>query len=307
MAKEFTLYWSNLEQYEKCPQYFLWNRGWGTIDLGRGPGRGKQRPVKDSRHHAIMGQAIQKVVEKLYNDELWKSPSFLSKRLGEMVEKELLYEITNSYIDWRLAPPKAEMLEICRNGVVGYLRTMKAQKLLGPYAKAEVELLGWVNKYTPVGGRADLIIRREDTGTSIFDGKNSQSKGKYTNPDQLRWYALCYYLAYGKLPDRLGFVYYRYPAGMPKEDGTLEEGVDWVPVTRPDIEGLAKRAVAARRAMDKEKFAPTPSPAACKFCEFETVCDARKAQKAANSRGRKAGEKADSLGIGDSGFVDLEF
>lgn len=300
--KEFTLYWSSLELFEACPQKFLWSKGWGSIDLGRGPGRGKERPVKDSKHHAIMGIVIQRVVENLYNDELWKTPVGLHQRLMDMVEKEFAYEVSTSYIDWRLSPPKAELLQVCKDGVTGYLRTLKAQKLLGPYARAEVELLGYINKYTPVGGRADLIVRRDDTGVSILDGKNAKEKGKYTTPDQVRWYALCYYLAYGKIPDRVGFVYYRFPYGTPKVDGTIEEGVDWVPVTRPDIEGLAKRAVDARKAMDKEKFAPTPSPQACRFCDYETVCEARKEQKAANSRGRK---KAEGTDFGD-GFVDLK-
>lgn len=306
MAKEFTLYWSSLETFERCPQLFLWGRGWGAIDVGGGPGRRKPKPVKDSRHHAVMGIVIQKVIENLYNDELWKSSAGLLERLMTMTEQVFAYETQPkiNFIDWRVAPPRAEMLKICKDGVTGYLRTMKAQKLLGPYARAEVDLLGWVNKYTPVGGRADVVFQRDDTGVTILDGKNSQSKGKYTTPDQVRWYALCYYLAYGKIPERVGFVYYRYPAGMPKADGTVEEGVDWVPVDRPAIEGLALRAVEARRAMDKEKFAPTPAPKTCQFCDYETVCDARKAQKAANSRGRKKSAESES-DFGD-GFVDLK-
>lgn len=301
VAKEFTLYYSPFDKFEKCPQDFLWSRGWGSIDVGGGPGRGKPRPIKDSRHHAIMGITIQKVVEEMYARELWKHPASLAQTLVDMVEKEFNYEVARSFVDWRLAPPKAEMIQTCKDGVLGYLRTMKAHRLAGPYAKAEVDLLGYINKYNPVGGRADVIIRRDDTGTTILDGKNSQSKGKYTSPDQLRWYALCYYLAYGKLPDRLGFVYYRYPYGMPKEDGTTEEGVDWVPVTRPDIEGLAQRAVDARKAMDKEKFGATPSPKTCQFCDFQTVCPERISQKAANSKGRKKGDD-----FGD-GFLDLTF
>lgn len=303
--KDFTLYWSSLETYERCPQLFLWGRGWGTIDVGGGPGKSKPKPVKDSRHHAIMGIVIQKVIERMYNDELWRHPDGLQKRLLDMVEKEFNYEVARNFIDWRLAPSKFEMLRTCQDGVSGFLRTLKAQKLLGTYARAEVELLGWVNKYTPIGGRADLILRRDDNGTTILDGKNSKDKGKYTNPDQLRWYALCYYLGYGKLPERLGFLYYRYPAGHENSDGTIESGVDWVPATRADIEGLAKRAVDVRKAMDKEKFEATPSPSTCKFCDYETVCPARQAQKAANSRTRKKGKDGEELDLGD-GFTELK-
>lgn len=303
MLRQFTLYWSSLELMETCPQKFLWSRGWGAIDVGGGPGRKKPKPLKDSKHHAIMGIVIQKVIERMYNDEWWRTPQGLQERLLEQVEKELSYELSTSYVDWRQSPSRAELLQVCREGVSGYLRTMKAHRLLGPYARAEVDLLGWVNKYTPVGGRADMIIRRDDTGVTILDGKNGKDKGKYTTPDQVRWYAMCYYLAYGELPDRLGFVYYRFPYGKPKEDGSVEDGVEWVPFGRPDIEGLARRAVDARMAMDKEKFDPTPSPTGCKFCDYETVCDARKAQKAMNARGRKKPESTLDL---EDGFVDLK-
>lgn len=313
MSKPFTLYWSNLERYENCPQSFLWAKGWGAIDCGGGPGKKKPMPYKDSRHHAIMGIVIQGVIEKLYNDELWRDPGGLVNRLVDMTKREFKYQISKprNYIDWRIAPSRAEMLEVCISGVVGYLRTMKHNRFLGEYAKCEVDIVGYVNKYTPIGGRVDFIIRRPDDGVlpgiTILDGKNSKSKGRYTNPDQLRWYAMCFYLQFGRLPDRLGFVYFRYPHGTPVEggdEGEIDPGVDWIPFTKEDIQGLAQRAVAARKGMDKEKFDPTPTPKGCKWCRYETVCDARKAQKKANSRRPK---NTDDLLQGTDGFVEFGF
>ena len=299
-GKRFTLYWSSLETYESCPQRFLWSRGWGTIDVGGGVGRSKPEPVKKSRHSAVMGIVIQRVVEDLYNLELWKYPVGLLKRLDEMVEKEFHYEISRNFIDWRFSPSKTELLQVCKAGVFGFLQTMKANKLLGQYAKAEVDLIGWIDKYNPVGGRADLIIRRDDDGVMILDGKNSQQKGKYTNPDQLRWYAMCYYLCYSQIPDKLGFIYYRFPYDSEKG----ESGVDWVTFTKEDLQGLARRAVDARKGMDKEKFLPTPSPSVCKFCDYETVCDARQGQKKENAR--RPRNEMDVLD-GADGFVDFGF
>lgn len=301
--KEFTLYWTGMEHYEACPQRFLWGRGWGSIDVGGGPGRSKPKPVRSSRHHAIMGIVVGRVIENLYNNELWREPKTLAAQLQKMTEREFTFEVSKkgdrNFIDWRLAPSKAEMLQTCTESVLGFLRTMKHNRLLGPYARAEVELLGWINKYNPVGGRVDLLIRRDDTGISILDGKNSKEKGKYTTPDQLRFYALCFYLAYGKLPDRVGFIYFRFPADPEKG----ETGIDWMTCTREDVEGLAQRAVDARRSMDKEQFPATPSPTTCKYCDYETVCPARQAQKEANRRKtKKKGDDLDDV----VGFVDLD-
>jgi len=309
--KSYTLYWSSLGVYEECPQKYLWSKGWGDIDVGGGPGRKKPIPTVDlngkpiprkSEHHAILGIAIQYAIERFYNDELWRSldPETLKRRLLELANETFRFELARKYVDWRMAGDRVDLEKLVNDAVLGYMRTLKQHRLLGPYAKAEVELLGYVNKYTPVGGRADMIIRREDTGVTILDGKNSKrykdpktglNTLTYTDPDQLRWYALLFYLTYQKLPDRLGFVYYRYPYGTPILDneglptGTCEEGVDWVPFTRDDLKGLAARASDAMKGMDKKKFEPKPTPKTCKYCEYEGVCPERQTQKDGNRRG----------------------
>jgi hypothetical protein len=208
--------------------------------------------------------------------------------------------------------------------------TMKAHKLLGPFARSEVDLTCYLDKWTPLGGRADLIIRREDTGITILDGKNSRRykvKGNksrpdawmtHTDPDQLRWYALCFFLAHRRMPDRLGFVYFRYPYGAPKLDTDGEEipevdsngmptgdveretGVEWVPFTKDDLKGIAVRAKDALRGMNKEKFPAIPEPPKCRFCDYETICSERQDQKQANRRNTK---KSEAFFDGQTGFV----
>lgn len=305
MSKPFTLYWSSLETYENCPQKFLWGRGWGTIDLGAGPGKPKPPPAKRSAHDAFMGTVIAAVIERLYNDELWREPKTLVSRLQEITQKEFAFLQSRFYIDWSKAPPKEALLKDCLDAVTNYLRTMKFNKLIGPYAKSEVELVSYVDKYTPVGGRADLIVRRDDTGLMILDGKNSKTKGKYTNPDQLRWYALCFYLCYGEYPKSLGFIYFRYPHGFVPEGSTeAESGVDWVPYTKEDLTGIAERAIEVKKGMFKESFPAKPSPANCRFCDYETVCPERQATKV------KRNPKPDALSDltpDEGGFIQLGF
>lgn len=318
MGKPFTLYWSTLDMYEKCPQQFLWSRGWGNIDCGGGPGRRKPKPQKSSEHAALLGTVIQAVLERFYNDELWRTPEGLGKRLEEMVETHFRQELLRRYIDWRMAPSQEEMLRQIRDGVLNFLKTWKHNKLVGPYAQSEVEYLAYIDKYTPIGGRLDFLIRREDTGITILDGKNSKTKGKYTDPDQLRWYALCFWLKTKTMPDRLGFVYFRYPWGYipPEEewetgpDGQKvapppSEGVDWVPFTKDDLKGLAHRALEARKKMEKELFEANPSPSQCRFCDYESVCPARQTQIASNRRKKKPNEIDDLLG-GGGGFKEWD-
>jgi hypothetical protein len=332
-GKRFTLYWSSMTKYENCGQSFLWSRGWGTIDCGGGPGKRKPKPMQRSEHHAIMGIVLANFWEWLYNDEEWKHPVGLVDRLLEKARKDFSRLCLNKFIDWRLAPSRDEMWDTIEKGIRGYIRTMKAHKLLGPYARSEVDLTCYVNKWTPIGGRADLILRRSVDGKdeiSILDGKNSRrykarvKKGQapkfmtYTDPDQLRWYALCFYLSYKRMPDRLGFIYFRYPYGQEKLDtegevipavdeqniptgaNELESGVEWIEFDRDDLKGIATRARDAVRGIQREKFEANPVPSQCKFCDYETVCSERQAQKKKNRRNKKS---SDAVFDGMDGFV----
>ncbi len=316
MNENSTLYYTAFATYESCPQKFLWSYGWGNIDLGNGPGEPKKVPVRRSAHHALMGIVTQAVLERMYNDELYRDPKNLSQVLLQEVEREWLRhsQKPRNWVDFREAGmSEEEMVQVCRDGVLGYLKTMKAHKLIGPYAKSEVKLIGWINKWLCVGGKADFIIRRDDTGVTILDGKNTKRKLDGVDPDQLRWYAMVFKLAYRQPADRLGFVWYRFPYGMENfgPDGEIlgvETGIEWIPFTDEDLRGLAQRAQEAWGGMRKEKFEPTPSPKTCEYCDFVSVCEARIAQKAANSRGPR-GPKPKPEGFEEfpstGGFLDL--
>jgi CRISPR/Cas system-associated exonuclease Cas4 (RecB family) len=296
----------------------LWAKGWGMIDVGGGPGMPRPIPIKESRHHAVMGIVLAAAMEKLYNDELWRDPKNLSTNLLSFLDREWFRQLKNprNYIDYNKARlTAAEMLEVAREGVLGYLQTMKAHSLLSlTYARSEVDLIGWVDKWNPVGGRVDLMFRRKD-GVTIIDGKNSRRR-ETVDADQLRWYGLLYRLAYKEMPHRLGFVWFRYPYGADAydddgnrkydDDGNpmIEQGVEWVPFTLEDFQGLAHRAVEAKKGMRKELFPANPVPSYCKYCVYESVCKERQAQKAANSEKRGKKKHLDEI-EGGGGFSDF--
>lgn len=337
MSKPYTLYWSSLSLYEECPQSFLWQKGWSTIDLGRGYGRGIKPPIRKSEHSSILGICIQKAVEHLYNDEYWRDPGSVIPKMIEKAEKEFQYELSKKYIDWRESPSREELWANISEGVHNYLLTFKQHKLIGSYAKAELEYLTYLDAKTPVGGRADVVFRRPDSGLTIIDGKNSReywegsakSPSLGVDPDQLRWYALLALKATGERPSRLGFVYYRYPYGYRWEREILGAdseaalasndnlrakklyrgefyrnrdpsiGVDWVSYSDDDLNRLAERAIQARSAMESEKFDATPSASACKWCPFESICEARKNQKKSRSTRSKTTISTDSIPLED--------
>lgn len=306
--KEKSLYWSSYDLYVHCNQAFLWTYGDAEIDLGAGLGKPKPGAMPSSRHDSIMGQAIQFAVERLYNDYLWQrllltnpeerwTPQRLVEHLKKTVLDDFRHRLNSEYIDWTWAPSQLEMERICLAGLIGFLKTMKANHFIGVPAIAEKKFVAYLDD-VPLAARVDLFFQREAhlplPGVTILDGKNSQTKGKYTNPDQLRFYALVYLLSTGKLPDRVGFTYYRFPYGTVLEDGTIDSGVDWVPLHKEDIRGLAHKVKAAREGIRAKQFDANPVPSYCKWCKYEDLCKPRQAQKASNREKRRPKEGAKS-------------
>lgn len=292
MKKQRPLYWSRFNLYENCPQKYLWKYGWGQIDVGGGPGKPKPKPEQKSEHNALTGRVLSYVVEKLYNDELYKDPSTLLKKLDEIALKKLDDEVRRSYIDWKKSPPYGKLQQECTDNIRNFLKTMKGQKLLGEYAKSEVNLVAWIQKDKyPIGGKVDLLLRKGGEGISILDGKMSKWKEKYSDPDQLRWYALCFYLLYQVMPDHIGWIWFRYPYGSTDEDGEIQEGMTYIDFDKQDLMDLSTRAVEVYHNREKEYFDANPVPSYCKFCDWESVCPQRQEQRRKNAEKRSPSKK----------------
>lgn len=306
MSETRPLYWTNFKRYEECPQKYLWYRGHPEYDLGAGLGKSKPKTTKKSYQHIIMGWVVGGVIEDFYNLELWRNQMELKHRLKKRVANKLEYYLSKPkkyYVDWNESPPKEELLQVCIDGVLGFLKTLKHNRLLGPYAKSEVELIAHLNNYCPVGGKVDILFHRDDTGFTILDGKNSKEKGKWTDPDQLRWYAMCFLHMKGYKPDRLGFVYFRYPHGTPIKGGEgIHSGVDYIDWDISELKALSHRAQEVSKKIFKKKFAPTPSRASCQWCEYSDKCSVADGKTAFDDELDELEKK-----IGTSGIIDLDF
>jgi len=300
--KEYVLSWSHYNAYKKkCPRNFLWTYGWKDIDVGGGPGKPKPMIHKRSEHYAVEGIVTQRVVERMYNDGLLKDPSTLLPKLEYYLDVDLKNNLEGRYIDWKKAGSQQIIRHDCWKEILGYLKTMKAHNLVGSYMKAEEGLYARLKGSWPIYGRVDLLIRRKDAGTLILDGKTTRKKER-ADPDQLQFYALCFYVASsGQLPDRLGFVFYRFPYGMVNEEGEIEQGVEWYRFSRHDLEKMAKKVLKVRMGMENKKFKPRPIPKVCRWCDYEDLCPERQVQREKNSKGLRKQVKIPD----GAGFIDL--
>lgn len=242
-----------------------------------------QKP--DNRVHMLYGDTVGKLFEAFYTDSLWRHDT--TSRMVSLVHPTLQKVITNEIrkggvFDWKDPDLKKngphsiqEVDAQIREAIPRGLRSVRQHRLLSPDAKAEVVLDSVVEGHQLVG-RADFVMKRlkPTNDTIIIDGKGSRWREKYTNERQLRWYALLHWIKFGIIPDRLGFLYWRYE---PKES------LDWSTVTP---EALTELKVAALQAIATVEQAnrdilqganpftvfPASPGSSCTLCRYKEVC-----------------------------------
>ena len=288
------LYWSSLKMMRECPQKYLWHKGHPHHDLGSGYGKKKPLPEdhkKKSEHNKLMGSVLSKVVEDLYNKELWRETKTLVSVVKEIAMEEFIKLEKKSYCLWTYMT-RDQAIQVCVEGAVNFLSIMKENKLLGKKNKSELAMTPIINKYVSACGIADLVINYDgEEDVHILDGKNAMTPGKYEDEDQLRWYAMCFLLDYGVMPKGVGFFYFRYPSDNPPNNNEWGESEDWTGLVKvsfdlSDAKRLAKEAIATSKTINKGKFEANPKPKHCGFCDYEPVCPQRQEQREANAKKR---------------------
>lgn len=256
----------------------------------------------EDRLGSIFGSAVGKLFEDFYNKEIWRkgsnARSFLAGEAERVVLDCIREETTEStesdykrpgILRWKgkgegqnpkgLYEDVEQLVADVRDTVPVGIETVKRERLLGPYAMAEVKLDRKFQGHD-LGGRADFIIQRASPlrDLVIIDGKGSRHRHKYVSPKQLHWYALLHRLQYNYAPDKLAFLYWRYPPS---------ENMDWVAFSSTDLDQLLEDILVIIREIEEcskslpadaqdawelaaRVFRPKANEDNCRFCPYAT-------------------------------------
>jgi hypothetical protein len=266
--------YSGFKTYLTCPREY-WHKYLGKTKVS----------TQDNRINMLYGSAVGTIFESFYNDRIWKEPDVLSTLLSlvEPTVKRIIQEEVRRGGAFNWADPKANYHSVdsiydeVRKSIPNGLAIIKTHRFLGPVAVAEMKLDYDVEGHT-LGGRADFVIERTHPHSDliILDGKGSKHRGKFVDGMQLRWYAMLYRFRYHRIPDKLGFVFWRWGPN---------KAVDWVDFTPEGLEDLCKEILAniakieagqaALRGCPPSQGGPFPAipeERQCSLCSFVTVC-----------------------------------
>lgn len=272
------LSYSGYKLFKSCPRAFYHRYLDKTVP-----------PERENKVNSLYGTVVGLLFETFYAERLWSQKgvaALLGARAAATLDQAIVREQRGGMVDF--SDPKSNykskdaLLDDIRAAIPRGLGIIRHHRLLGKDALAEVKL-DWTTGPHTIGGRADFILTRiaPDNDLLILDGKGSKWREKYVDVTQLHWYAMLYQKHHGRLPDRLGFVFWRCEAG---------EAVDWVEVDEGVTDSLCRDVV---RTMDEiaaqwgemeklgtnerlplvmEHYGAKPDRGGCRLCAYSSVC-----------------------------------
>ena len=242
-------------------------------------------PILENRANSLYGTTVGYLFEWFYNERIWETTG-VEQKLKDRVQvaylKAVAKETRDGVVKWKPEDKKVkyascdEMLADVHETIPRGIRNIRHHRLLGQDALAEVKLDQVVEEHT-IGGRCDLLMRRIAPlrDKILLDGKGSKYRGMYVDALQLKWYAMLHRMKFGYMPDRLGFLFWRFEP---------HESMDWVDCSNNELDELqahilgviheivAGEALLAADPSSLSQAFPARPGDACRFCTYFQLC-----------------------------------
>lgn len=216
--------------------------------------------------NSIFGSAIGKLFEWFYERRAWASSKPTSLVMS-WIKSAVDVVCAKEKFEVRSDPGfEAVLMSDLETYVPAGVETIRRHKLVTPGSVAEFDMTQLYTKdgvTMKLGGRSDFLHRARETGVTLQDGKGSKYRDQYVDTNQLVWYATLHYLKFGVAPDRVGFIYWRFPS----------DPVQWVDYGEEDIRATVDRAFETEKKVRLKMFEASPSVGACKRCDYISGCE----------------------------------
>jgi CRISPR/Cas system-associated exonuclease Cas4 (RecB family) len=257
------LTYSNYDTYLKCPRKYKYN-----VD-------GVKPPMEDSKYFALYGILIQRFFQEYTNSIVPSGIDVTPILVRSMLKKFWDKILERNYVNWKDPWVKQTADEIFEECLKDIIENINALPLFNE-CKSEVNILIKLKKSgDEIHGRLDFIRTCPDKSIEILDGKSTAHLDRVEN-EQLYFYALLYFLRSGKLPKRLGYIFYRYKT------------VQYIDFNKDILIQFKNKLALAKEAIKKDKiFEPKVKLSkVCAWCPHRITCQPYIAKKEANAAKR---------------------
>jgi CRISPR/Cas system-associated exonuclease Cas4 (RecB family) len=235
-------------------------------------------PEKESRYFALYGLLVERFFKKYTNEVARTGRVLTDDNVREVLREIWKFVLDTNYVNWDepwVKNTSDEIFEMAWADVCENMRKFTFWK----DARSEVSFNIKLKKSGDlITCRMDFVSEPSGGPVEILDGKGKMKIDTDADLEQLYFYALVYLLNKGKLPDKIGFLYYRFK---------LIKYIDFDAAT---IMSFRDKLALVKTAMKNDtEFVPKVGLSKqCKWCIYKSSCDAYMAKKQANAEKKAA-------------------
>jgi hypothetical protein len=240
-------------------------------------------PAEQSKYFAMYGLLVE-MFFKLYVNTILKRKLVLSDDQIHKILRKLWDKIINeNYVVWDDPWCRESSEHIFMSAHEDIIANINEFELWG-YTKSEIAFDILLKKtQDTLSCRLDFIVNNPDGTIEILDGKGTYKIDKPMDMEQLYFYILIYLLHYKKLPDKAGFLFYRFKV------------ICYIDFDLKTIIDFKDKLILVKNAIKKDtKFeAKVGISKHCKWCAYNLNCEelAIKKKEWADKRKKKKPEE----------------
>jgi CRISPR/Cas system-associated exonuclease Cas4 (RecB family) len=238
----------------------------------------KEPPEKPSSYFSLYGKLIEAFFKKYTNVYTKQGVVLDNDKIRAILKSLWGYILESNYVDWSdpwVRDTSDQIYENVYNDVLMNIKEFSFWK----EAKSEVSFEVLLKKSQDIlTCRMDFIWRKPDGTVEILDGKGTNKMDTSVDIEQLLFYALMYLLRNKRIPDKIGFLYYKYHLikYVDFDMGSVMEFKDKL--------ALVKKAISETTVFEPKVGLSKQ----CKWCAYRFGCDAFNAKKDANAEKKKS-------------------
>jgi len=249
-------------------------------------------PEKESKYFALYGLLVERFFKRYTNEIVKRGQQLSDAQVRETLQSIWKYVLDSNYVNWNEPWVKSTSDQIFDMAYADVLENMR-KFTFWKDARSEVSFSVQLKKSGDlITCRMDFVHEPKDGPVEILDGKGKMKLDADVDLDQLYFYALVYLLNRRRLPDKIGFLYYRFKL------------IKYIDFDSAAILAFKDKLALVKQAMKKDVVfeARVGISKQCKWCPYKCSCDAYTRKK------QELADKRETLSIDSSeGAQDLGF
>jgi hypothetical protein len=219
--------------------------------------------IKISEYFTLYGTIVQRFFQYYVNKYVKEGVSLSEAQIKKILRQDWEIMLQDKFVVWTDPWCKETANDIFESAYNDILLNIKKFDFF-KFSRSEVTYTVILKKsQDELNGRMDFLVKYPDK-VEILDGKGTAKVETNVDFEQLYFYALMYYLRHKKLPDKLGFWFFKL------------QQINYIDFTMEDILKFKDKLALVKKSIKEDiTWAPKVKLSKhCLWCAYKFDCDA---------------------------------